>query len=662
MSTVAFNLGIEGLLAAQTALDTVGHNLANANTPGYSRQNVLLETAPAVHIGGKLVGNGVRAEKVVSVRDLLVNQRILVQRSAVGRLSTLSNGLGDVQSLFAEPSDGSLSSTLSGFFGSISSLSANPGDATLRSDALRTASDLASRFQSLYGGLQKLRTDAVSQITAQVAQVNQLTKQIVTLNQAIGAQEVDGSEANDLRDSREEALRSLSDLIDVNVVERPNGTIDVSSQGQVLVAGTMRFDLTSTTSESAGAVLHVTGSNQDITPRGGSIAGLLDEVQSALPQRMQALDTLASTFVHEVNKAHSTGVPLAGPFQSLQASYALHDANGDGSYEDELVSQAGLPFPIQDGALTVNVTNRATGDVNTVQIPIHAATTTVGDIVQALRAIPGMDASISDDGFLSVRAAYGYGFDFSAKSFPTSGALGGSSVAITGKYTGTSATDLTFKPEIAGTIGATPNLLVDVIDGSGAKVATVNVGAGYVPGSELDLGNGLKASFGLGSIATTDSFALHAVADGDTSDVLAALGLNALFTGTKASDIGVSQAIQDDPTQLAAGATGPGGDGDALAGILAVSNSQLSALDGNTPQQFVGQLASNIGADKASADQAQSTEQALQDSLVAQRNANSGVNTDEEMVNMLQFQQAYRASAQFIQVVNSLNDALLNAI
>ena len=71
MSTVAFNLGIEGLLAAQTALDTVGHNLANANTPGYSRQNVLLETAPAVHIGGKLVGNGVRAEKVVSVRDLL---------------------------------------------------------------------------------------------------------------------------------------------------------------------------------------------------------------------------------------------------------------------------------------------------------------------------------------------------------------------------------------------------------------------------------------------------------------------------------------------------------------------------------------------------------------------------------------------------------------
>jgi flagellar hook-associated protein 1 FlgK len=662
MTTVALNLGIEGLLAAQTGLDTVGHNLANANTPGYSRQNVILAAAPAIRLGNQWVGNGVRAEQVVSVRDMLVNQRILVQHAAVARLGTASNGLADIESLFGEPGDGSLSSLLSGFFAGVSSLSANPGDATLRSSAISSASDLAHRFQTLYSGLQNLRTDAVSQITAQVNQVNQLTSQIATLNQAIGAAEVDGSTANDLRDSRDQAVQSLSDLIDVNVVERPNGTIDVSSQGQVLVAGTMHLQVTSTTSESAGATLHVTGSDQDLEPHGGSLAGLLGDVRDALPQRMQALDTLANNLVHEVNQAHSTGVPLAGPFQSLEASYSLHDTDGNGSFDDELISQAGLPFPIKDGALTVNVTNRATGDVNTVQIPIVASQTTVGDLVQALRAIPGMDASISDDGKLSVRAASGYGFDFSAQSYPLSGTLGSSSVAITGKFDGTSASDLTFRPEIAGAIGSTPNLLVDVYDQTGAKVATVNVGAGYVPGSELDLGNGLKASFGLGSVATSDSFGLHAVAAGDTSDVLPAFGLNSLFTGTSASDIAVSQSIQNDPNLLAAGATSPGGDGGALAGILAVSSSSLAALGDNTPQQFVGQLASGIGADKASADQAQSTEQALQDSLVAQRDAESGVNSDEEMVKMLQFQQAYRASAQYIQVVNSLDDALFNAL
>jgi flagellar hook-associated protein 1 FlgK len=659
MSNVSFNLGIEALLAAQTSLDTIGHNLANANTPGYSRQNVLLTTAPAVKIGNRWVGNGVRAEAVVSVRDLLVDKRILVQRSAIARLSTASNGLGDLESLFGALGDGSLSSSLSGFFSGISSLSANPGDATLRSDAVRTAVDLTDQFHGLYSGMLKLRNDAAAQVSDQVNQVNKLTGEIVSLNHAIGAQEVDGSQANDLRDSRDEVLRNLSDLLDVTVVERPNGTIDVSSQGQILVAGTLQFQVTAKTSPSLGAELSVKGSDQKLDPKGGSIAGLLAQVRDVLPQRMQALDTLANQLIQKVNKAHSTGVPLAGPFHQLDAAYKLHDNDGDGAFDDELISQAGLPFPIQDGALTVNVTNSTTGDVNTVRIPINANQTTVGDVVQALNAVTGLDAEISDDGRLSIRAAHGYGFDFSARSFPTSGALGSSSVSISGKYDGGANADLVFKPQVAGTIGSTPNLLVDVFDSSGSKVATVDVGAGYVPGSALDLGNGLKASFGLGSIATTDSFDLHAVADGDTSNVLAAFGLNSLFTGTSASDIAVSASIQNDPSLLAAGSTNAGGDGDALAGILAVASQSLGSLGDATPQQFVGALATDIGADRSAADNELGTEQALHDGLVAQRDANSGVNSDEEMVNMLRFQQAYRASAQYLQVVNSLDDALL---
>jgi flagellar hook-associated protein FlgK len=661
-SNIALNLGIESLIAAQTALDTVGHNLANANTPGYSRQRVLLVAGPTLRINGRLVGNGVRAEQVVSVRDLLVDRRILVQRSAIARLGTTSSGLADIENLFGEPGSGSLSSMLSGFFGGVSVLSANPGDAVLRSDAIRSASDLALRFQTLRSDLVKLRADAGSQIAAQVNQVNKLTSQIVTLNHAIGATEVDGTQANDLRDSRDEALRQLSDLIDISSVERPNGTIDVSSQGQILVAGMIQFEVTSTTSPNTGTVLNVEGSDHSFDPHGGSLAGLLAQVHDVLPQRMQALDTLAHNLVQQVNKAHSTGVPLAGPFQSLDASYALHDTDNDGTYENELISQAGLPFPIQDGALVVNVTNRASGAVDTVRIPINANQTTVGDLVQAFNAIPGMDATISADGHLSLRAAYGLGFDFSARSFPTSGTLGSSSVEITGKYDGSTPSDLVFRPRTAGDVGSTPNLLVDVFDGTGAKVATVDVGAGYVPGSELDLGNGLKASFGLGSIATTDSFDLHAVADGDSADVLTAFGLNGLFSGTDATDIAVSASIQADPSLLAAGSTSPNGDGGALAGILAAANAPLSALDGSTPQQFVGALATGIGADRAAAENALTTEQALHDGLVAQRDARSGVNSDEEMVNMLRFQQSYRASAQFIQVVNSLSDAILNIL
>jgi flagellar hook-associated protein 1 FlgK len=310
----------------------------------------------------------------------------------------------------------------------------------------------------------------------------------------------------------------------------------------------------------------------------------------------------------------------------------------------------------------VNVTNRATGDVETVRIPIVAAQTTVGDVVQALGSVTGLGATIGAGGKLSVRASHGYGFDFSARSFPTSGTLGTSSVAITGAYEGSTDADLVFRPRTAGDVGATPDLLVDVFDSTGALVTTVDVGAGYVPGDALDLGNGLKASFGLGSVATTDSFDLHAVAEGDTSGVLAAFGLNSLFTGTNARDLTVSARIRNDPSQLAAGAMDAGGDGGALRGILDVAEKALAELGGSSLQEFVGALASDLGSDRASGEYALGTEQALHDTLVAQRDARSGVNTDEEMVNMLRFQQAYQVSAQFLQVVSSLDEALLQIL
>jgi flagellar hook-associated protein 1 FlgK len=662
MSSIALNLGIEGLLAAQTALDTVGHNLANANTPGYSRQNLLLSAGPTQRFGGRQVGTGVRADAIVSVRDLLVDRRILTQLALIGRLEAKSSSLSDVEALLGEPGEGSLSSQISGFFTSISRLSANPGDNVLRQDAVRAGVDASDRFHGLQTGFEKLRKDADARLSSQVKQVNVLTNDVATLNRAIAAAELDGTQANDLRDTRDETLRSLSNLIDIAVTERKDGTIAVSTRGQIIVSSTRSFEIESSVSSQGQAVLRVKGSDQTLRPTGGSVAAFLEQVNEVLPGQLERLDALARTLIHEVNKAHSTGVPATGPFRELQSSHALTDGDDDGVYSDELLANAGLPFPIQDGALSVNITDRETGEVQTVQIPIDAEETTVGDFVDALNAIPQLTAVVEGDGFLSLRAAEGYGFDFAARSYPTTGTLGGSLVTVTDRYTGESAADLTFRSRSAGDIGATDNLLVDVFDGNGDRVATLNVGAGYVPGTELDLGNGLKASFGIGAVTNADSFELHAVADGDTSDVLAAFGLNSLFDGTGADDIHVSARIRDDPRFFAASATGADGDGGALSSILAISEASLDGLAGSSPVQYVSSIAADVGFEISSADLAGGTERALHDGLVAQRNARSGVNVDEELVSMLRFQQAYQASAQFIQVANSLNDELLNLL
>lgn len=662
MSTIAFNIGIEGLLAAQTSLDTIGHNLANSNTPGYSRQSVLLSAAPTQRFAGRLIGTGVRAGEVISVRDMLVDRRILTQRGLLGRLEAKSAALSDIEALMGEPGTGSLSSTISGFFTGVSRLSANPGDPVLRQDALRAGTDMADRFRALETGFQKLRKDANTRLQDQVKQVNALTNDVATLNRAIAAAELDGSSANDLRDSREETLRQLSNLVDVNIVERQDGSIAVSTRGQILVSSTRAFEIESTSQVDGSTVLRVRGSDQTLVPSGGSLSAFLEQVNETLPAQIAKLDALAKTLIHEVNKAHSTGVPATGPFRSLESTHALTDGDGDGSYEDELIAEAGLPFPIQDGKLTVSITDRETGDVQSVQIDIDVEETTVGDVVGALNAIPQMTAVVEGDGFLSLRAAEGYGFDFAARSFPSNGSLGGSAIEITGAYAGTSASDLTFRPRGAGEVGETDDLLVDVFDANGDRVATLDVGAGYVPGSELDLGNGLKASFGLGALAPADRFELSAVADGDTANVLAALGMNSLFAGDGADDIAIAQRVLDDSRLFAASATGGDGDGGALADLLAISEASLEELSGSSPVQFVGTVAADIGFERSSSELAMDTEQALHDGLVAQRDARSGVNVDEELVDMLRFQQAYQASAQFLQVVNSLNDEILNLL
>ncbi len=661
MAGIALNIGIEGLLAAQAALETVGHNVANANTPGYSRQSLVLGAAPTIRMADRLIGTGVRAHDVVSVRDLLLDRRILTQRSAMGRLGVTTNGLSDIETLMGEPGTGSLSDRLSGFFAGISRLSSSPGDMVLRQDALRGGTDLADRFRTLQTDLGKLRSDAAARVAAQVGRINELTGEIATLNRGIASAELGGAQAHDLRDARGQKLAALAEFVDIQVTERQDGTLSVSSAGQVLVAGTARFELQSTNSATAGVSVRVRGANQDLKPTGGSLSGLLALTQNVLPARQAKLDELARTLIHAVNKAHSTGVPLTGPFRSLEGAYALQDIDGDGAFEDELLARAGLPFPIEDGALVVNVTDDVTGSIETLRIPVNGATT-VGEFVAALNAAPQLSASVGNDGRLSVRASQGYGFDFSARSFPLQGALGGASVNVTGRYAGSAASDLVFRPRGAGDVGATPDLLVDVFDANGTQVATLDVGAGYVAGSELDLGNGLKVSFGLGAVTNSDSFELHAVADGDTSGVLAALGLNALFTGSTAGDIAVSGRLLDDPRQLAASNTGADGDAGALSAILSVSESASEALGGSSPIQFLGAFAADVGFDLASEELTLETEKALHDGLVAQRAAVSGVNVDEELIHMLRFQQAYQAMAQYIQVANTLNEEVLRLL
>jgi flagellar hook-associated protein FlgK len=512
---------------------------------------------------------------------------------------------------------------------------------------------------------------------------------------------------------------------------------------------------------------------------GGSIGGLVQLSQSFVPDLQTRLDALAHSLIGASNHAHSTGIPAGGPFQSLTGSNAVQDRNGDGDATDELLADSGLPFEVQGGALYVNITRRSDSSFTTTRVDIDPASTTVGDLLAALNAIPHLGASLDGSGRLQLSADDGYGFDFSSRINPhpdTQGTLGGGAASLgtpgqepfalasgdtlaisgptgnisvtfdpaqfgdiaqasageiaaainadpstaaggmravaqdghlflqslasgastsftvsggsalgalgwtpatlvtgqddalattlSGAYTGSSNETYSLVPSGDGEIGTTPGLTLDVFDSAGTRVATLDVGAGYQPGTALALPNGLQISLGVGTLSASDHdrLTIDALADSDSAHSLVALGVNSLFTGSGAGDIAVASSIALDPRNLAVSGSGAQSDNAALRALIGTRDAGLGGLGGVSTGEYYGDLVSGVGFAIDSTQNARGVEQTLFDSLQSRREQTSGVNTDEELVNMLQFQQAFTAASRFITVVNSTNDDLLRMI
>jgi flagellar hook-associated protein FlgK len=235
-------------------------------------------------------------------------------------------------------------------------------------------------------------------------------------------------------------------------------------------------------------------------------------------------------------------------------------------------------------------------------------------------------------------------------------------VAVEGAFTGSANERFTFVPDRDGIVGQTVDLRVRVLDSAGNLVTTLAVGRGYEPGQPIPLGNGIRVSFGAGAISATDGqvFELDALADSDTSDVLVATGMNAFFLGSNASDIAVDPDLLANPDRLAAGLGAAEGDAGNLARVVALRSLDLGALDANTIEDFYADVVGDVGFETAAADSALRAQSQLLAQLTADRESVSGVNIDEEMVDMMRYQQSYEAAARFLSVAQEMTDTLIN--
>jgi flagellar hook-associated protein 1 len=295
---------LSGLVASQQAIDVTGHNITNANTPGYSRQTAVLATNQPLVIaamsqvtgeGGQL-GTGVSVTTFTRIRNTYLDAQFRAQNSGLGEATTQAGELAQAQGAFDEPTSSGLSSQLSAFWGSWSSLANSPSSAAAQESVVSTGSQLASTFNQLSTQLAAISGQASQQyaaLTGPSGQVQDYANQVAKLNQQIKLSLDAGQQPNDMLDRRDQLLDKLSSLAKVTVSQQPDGTDTVSfgDAATALVSGST-----------------VTWP-QTLTPAAGGQLGALLDLSSptgALAGYQSALDQVAATVAGTVNALHTS--------------------------------------------------------------------------------------------------------------------------------------------------------------------------------------------------------------------------------------------------------------------------------------------------------------------------------------------------------------------
>ena len=248
MSSIA-SLGrmTSGLNASQRGLQTTSHNITNANTPGYIRQQLLQHDSQYVNIGsrGRLqqVGIGVTMTEIRQIRDEFADRRFRTENSVLSFYSTKKQAIDEMEVIFGEPHGEALSKTLNDFWSQTQKLATNPAGIEERMAFLQSADVFVKQANHIQSQLTEYQTNLNTQVIDTVKNVNNLTKEIQNLNESISYYEINGDNANDLRDQRNLLLDELSGIIDINYREEPDGRVIVSSEGIILVDKQFRAEM-----------------------------------------------------------------------------------------------------------------------------------------------------------------------------------------------------------------------------------------------------------------------------------------------------------------------------------------------------------------------------------------------------------------------------------
>ncbi|HEY1129557.1 MAG TPA: flagellar hook-associated protein FlgK [Roseateles sp.] len=653
------SLGARAMFANQAALQTVGNNIANANTPGYSRQSVVLTTAPGQYTGAGFFGRGVDVQTIERAHDQFLTRQAAATKSTAAGDATRADLLTRLGKLLPLGTEG-LGYAASQFLNAMQDVASRPSDPSARQVVLGRAGDLAARFRDAGGQIEAMQSGIVGDLRSGAQRVNDLAQQIARINDQIAANRGSGHEPNDLLDQREQLVSQLSEFVSVTTVPADDGTLGVFiGGGQRLVLGNSAtsLEVTPDAFDPTRAVLTMREGNlqrslDESVLTGGTLASMLRVQNRDLVDARNMLGQLAAAIGTRVNDQNALGLDLSNPpgmgadifsvaaprvlpaagnpsaalpqvsitdASQLQASSYLIKVTAGGYEITQLPDGRPIPFVDGDEVDGVKISFPGApapqvGDRFIVE-PVGMAATGMKVVLESPNGIAAASpltatSNVANTGTLSVQSIYAVNGTFSAST--------AAQLPLT----------LTF-----GTANADGSVNYSLSNGqTGVWRAGQPIGNDLPPG--IDLGFQLHTS---GVPRTGDSLTIDPTKYTDTNN-------------------GNAKAFLDLQTETFIGRQQQR---DASGALLLDANGNPVMKPGATITDAYAADISDIGARTQSATYLSSVSSGVATNAEQARSSVAGVNLDEEAARLMQFQQGYQAAARVLQTAQSLFDELL---
>lgn len=635
MGSNIFGASLSGMNAAQYGLNTTQHNIANANTPGYTRQSTLLSSQAGQFTGVGFVGQGVAVAGVVRSYDQFLTTQVRQEQSQASYLSTYLASITQIDNMVADPAAG-VSPAIQDFFSAVNGMANAPESIPARQTVLSTAQAAVNRIQALDQRLTDISNGLTGQLAGSIQNVNTYATQISTLNTSIknSVASGNGQQPNDLLDQRDQIINLLNKEIKVTVQPQGDGSVNVTiGTGQALVVGDQVMGLQGVQNPSDPSKLDVaylyngkTITLQQSSLQGGNMGAYLTFRDQTLEPARNALGRVAIGLAASINQQNQMGQDLngalGGNILNAAAPRVSVGVNNTGSATVSAAISSVSALTTSDYQLKFDGTNysmtRLTDNV----------VTNLGTTAPLTQAVDGVSVTVS------------------------SPMNGGDSFLI--RPTANAARDI-------AVMTTDPTKLATAVP-MRASADLINTGTGVIAAGTVNTPLPLDPSLQLPVTLAFTSPATNP-ATFTVTGAVPAVGVQTYTSGQNISFNGWTTQITGAPAagdkfNMASNTTASGDNRNAL--LMAGLQTQNLLANGTTSfQGAYSQLVGSIGAKTSELTVTSKAQDAMVTQTVANQQSVSGVNLDEEAANLIRYQRAYQAAGKAMQIANTMFDTLL---